>query len=422
MFTARRQNHELSGFQRPLYLVAISAVLSCLAACGGSGNDPVASGGGPPPGYAPGYAYIASADVQRQQVPGAIYQYSIGADGSLAPLSVAAVPSGVTPTAVVADPNGHYVYAANLGDATVSQYAVGAAGGLMPLSPAVVGIPGAVPQAAGYSMSVDPKGRFLYVVIMPLNPPYTSASIAQYSISTDGTLAPLATPYINVPASASGALAIDSGAQHAYLPAATSVPGGEVFQFSIGADGTLSPLAPATAAATQGAIGVVIASSGQTAYVLSRCADSACDGEVAQYTIGADGALGPTGTITLTGGHVNPVTMVQDDSGSSAYLLVNFMGVDTNTGSVYQYAIDNTGTLVPEEPVSLIVASGAVTESTYGPGFYVLSANAFGQASGSPPGGHVDYYSIGSGGRLTAVRSTPVAGSLPTAMALVVAH
>src|SRR5204863_4269513 len=97
------------------------------------------------------------------------------ADGSLAPLSVAAVPSGVTPTAVVADPNGHYVYAANLGDATVSQYAVGAGGGLMPLSPAVVGIPGAVPQAAGYSMSVDPKGRFLYVGIMPLNPPYTSA-------------------------------------------------------------------------------------------------------------------------------------------------------------------------------------------------------------------------------------------------------
>src|SRR5947207_4978084 len=126
----------------------------------------------------------------------------------------------------------------------------------MPLSPAVVGIPGAVPQAAGYSMSVDPTARLLYVVIMPLNPPYTSASIAQYSISTDGTLAPLATPYINVPASASGALAIDSGAQHAYLPAATSVPGGEVFQFSIGADGTLSALAPATAAATQGAIGV----------------------------------------------------------------------------------------------------------------------------------------------------------------------
>src|SRR5947207_13346442 len=40
MFTARRQNHELSGFQRPLYLVAISAVLSCLAACGWVGPPP----------------------------------------------------------------------------------------------------------------------------------------------------------------------------------------------------------------------------------------------------------------------------------------------------------------------------------------------------------------------------------------------
>jgi 6-phosphogluconolactonase (cycloisomerase 2 family) len=376
------------------------------------------SGGGLPRGY----AYIASADAQRRQVPGVVYQYTIGPDGSLTPMSVASTPAGVTPTAMVSDPTAHYVYAVNLGDDTISQYAVGAGGVLMALSPPAVSVTGPFPYAAGYSVSVDPSGRFLYVVTMPQDPPGLSASIAQYSIGSDGTLTPLVPAYVSVPASASGPLAIDPSGQHAYLAGATSAPGGQVSQFSIGADGTLAQLAPATVLATRAAIGVTIAPSGQTAYVLSTCVDNACDGQVAQYTIGANGVLTSTGAITLTGSHVNPVAMVTDGTGSSAYLLTNFMGVDTNTGAVYQYAIDSTDALVSDTPTSLGVASGYVAESTYGPHLYALSANAVGFASGSPAGGHVDHYAIGSGGLLAAVSTTPVVASLPTAMALVAAH
>jgi 6-phosphogluconolactonase (cycloisomerase 2 family) len=374
------------------------------------------SGGGLPSGY----AYIASADVNNRALPGAVYQYSIGSDGSVAPLSVASVPAGVNPEVIVSDPSGRYVYVANGGDNTISQYAVGAGGGLVALSPAVVGIATPYPFA-GYAVSIDPRGRFLYVVGLPHDPAGPSAPITQYSIQNDGTLAPPA-PQVNLPVFARGPLAFDPSGQYAYLPSATNAPGGLVSQFSINSDGTLTPLMSATVAASRGTIGVTIAPSGQTAYVISVCIDAACDGQIEPYMIGANGTLTPTGVATPTSGHVNPVASVTDGSGSSVYLLANAMGVDTNAGAVYQYAVDNTGALMADTPASLSVASGAVAESTYGPNLYVLSANAIGFVSGLPPGGHIDHYVIGSGGLLTAVSATTVAASLPTSMTLVVAH
>jgi hypothetical protein len=114
--------------------------------------------------------------------------------------------------------------------------------------------------------------------------------------------------------------------------------------------------------------------------------------------------------------------MVTDGSGSGAYLLANAMGVDTNAGAVYQYAVDSTGALIADMPASLPVASGAVAESSYGNNLYALSANAIGFVSGQLPGGHIDHYVIGSGGLLTAMSTTTVTGSLPTSMTVVVAH
>jgi len=408
------KNQLPNGRSGSAFRIAVCAALSSVAACGGTGGG---AGDGPPAVY----AYVTTADVDNTAVPGAVYQYSIGSDGSVAPLSIASVPTGVTPTGVVSDPSGRYVYVANSGDATISQYAVGTGGGLVALSPAVVRIAGPF-QFAGFALSVDPGGQFLYVVGSPRDPPGPTASIAQYSIQSDGTLASLAPASLTLSVSASGSLAIDPGGRYGYLPGATNAPGGLVSQFSINSDGTLTPLTPATVAATQGTIGVTIAPSGQMAYVISTCIDTACEGQIEPYTIGADGTLTPTGVVTLTGTHVNPVEMVTDSSGSSVYLLANAMGVDTNAGAVYQYTIDSMGALVADTPASLTVASGAVAESTNGSNLYALSANAIGFASGLPQGGHIDHYVLGSGGLLTPVSITAVAGSLPTSMTLVVMH
>ncbi len=403
----------LARIPRLVSLLAVVIVPGGMTSCGGSSNGVEAS----PPQLRAGYAYVTSADVQGRSVPGAVYQYMIGSDGSLTPLSVGSVPAGVAPTAMISDPTGRYIYVANLGDATISQYAVGAGGGLTALSPAVVSAAAPLLAAAGYSLSVDPNGLLLYAVIDP-HSPATSASIAQYSIGGDGTLTPLNPAFVNLSAAASGPLTIDPSGHYAYL--AGNIGGlGQIAQFSIGMDGTLSPLVPAVVSATPTVVGVTLAPSSPTAYVLSSCVDNACDGQVAQYAIGVDGALSPMGGVILTGNHVNPVKFVIPDSGSSAYLLTNLMGVDTNTGAVYQYSIDSAAGLVPDTPPSLPVASGSVAENVYGQNLYALSANAVGTASGSPPGGHIDHYAIETRGQLSAVGTTAVAGSLATAMALV---
>ncbi len=108
-------NRLIIGRCRAAPRMAVAVAMSSVAACGGAGSG-VASGHRPPAVY----IYVASTDVDNRAVPGAVYQYSIGSDGSVAPLSIASVPSGVTSSAVVSDPSGRYVYAGNDGDATIS--------------------------------------------------------------------------------------------------------------------------------------------------------------------------------------------------------------------------------------------------------------------------------------------------------------
>jgi hypothetical protein len=400
------------GILRSLRAVALNALLGSLAACGGTQSAPVVDHA-----QLAGYAYIAAADIQDGQMPGAVYQYTIGPDGSLAPMTVASVPTGAGPSAMVADPTGRYVYVANMLDGSISQYTVGAGGALSALDPVTGAFVGLFP-----SLSVDPTGHYLYAVSITPDPPGPNTTISQYSIQSDGTLMALAPPSVSAHPKASGPLAIDPSGQFAYLPGVDFTTGGTVSQFSIQGDGTLVPLVPATVASTQSATGVAVAPGGGTAYVLSACVDTACNGQVEEYLIGGDGALTPTGTITPTGSHINPVAMLIDGTNASAYLLTNLMGVDTNVGSVYQYGIASTGALIPDSPASFGVASGAVDLRTDGHNVYALSANAVGFASGSPPGGHVDHYVIGTGGRLTVVSTMPLMVNRPSAMALVVTH
>lgn len=146
------------------------------------------------------------------------------------------------------------------------------------------------------------------------------------------------------------------------------------------------------------------------------------DGQIAQYSIGANGMLTPTGATTVTGSHGIPVSLTIDTTDSSAYLLTYLMGVDTNAGAVYQYTLNGANAIVPETPPSLNVSSGAVTQSVLGQGLYALSSDAVGFASGAPTGGHIDHYSIGAGGLLTLVGTTTLTAGYPTAMAVVATH
>ena len=407
---------------RPAFRAFIGAALAgSLAACGGSGSSlaptPVPHGQ-----FSTGYAYVTSADFQGQPVPGAVYQYAIGADGSLTPLSIPTVATGATPTAIVADPSGRYVYVGNQGDATISQYAIGAGGGLSALAPAAVSLPGpSLGAASRLVLSVDPSGRFLYAVTNPpLLPPQSSSSIAQFSIGSDGTLTPLMPASITLAGSASGSLAIDQAGEHAYLAVNSSEAGGEVLEFSIGSGGALAPLLPASVAAPSTPFSVVLPAGSQSVYALSVCVDNLCDGQVSLYALGAGGALSSTGALTLTASHVDPLMLVSD--GSHAYLLTNLMGVDTDMGAVYQYSIGGSGALAPLSPASVALATSAVAEALDGTELFVLSSGSVQAGPASASGGCLDRFVVGTDGTLSSASSTPVAANSVTAMALVLSR
>ena len=400
--------------------IAFAAPLICLTACGGDGGS---LSGGPNPA---GYAYVVSAAAPNIQMPGTVFQYSIGSDGSLRPLGTASVPAGVNPVAMISDSTGHYVYVVNEGDATISQYSVSAGGVLAALAPATINVGGTFASVAGYSLSVNPSGHSLYLVTTPHDPPVPPViSILQYAIGNDGTLSPLNPATVTFAAVGVGSLAVDPTGTYAYLAGEaveSESANGAVLQFSIAAGGELTPIISQTVAATHNAFGVAILPNGRTAYVLSACMDNACDGQIAEYSVGENGALTATGATTATDSHVIPISVTTDTSESSAYLLTNLMGIDTNAGAVYQYTINSASALVPATPPSLNVSSGAVTQIVLGQRLYALSSNSLGFASGAPTGGHIDHYSIGTGGLLTLVSTTALTTGYPTAMTLVATH
>lgn len=420
------------GRPRPSSLLAAALVSGsiaawCITACDTSvvvvsvNSNPSQGSGIPAQGNvvrSQSYAYVASANSQDPTAPGAIYQYSINADGSLSPLHVPSVPTGVDPRSIIADPTGHFVYTANSGDGTISEFAVGADGGLTPLLPASILLPGASPTANDFSLSIDPAGPYVYVVVSGPNGSQPQAVVDQFSIGPNGTLTPLIPASVSVPGLASGALAIDLTGAYAYLGAAVD-NAGAVFQFAIGAQGALTPLPSASVSTPASVVGIDFAPNGNTAYVLSDCVGSSCDGSVAPYAIANTGVLSPVGAATLTGSHVNPVDLFVDGSGSPAYLLANFMGVDTNSGSIYLYTISGAGELTPSKPSSILLTGAAVAQSAFGPDLYVLTGPSSVIGGGVS---HVATYSIGNQGELTSVSSTQISASEPTGMALVEVH
>jgi len=201
------------------------------------------------------YAYVANFGTADTNMPPAgpstIYQYAVGADGSLTALSTPTVPSGSGPNSIVVTPNGQYVYAVNVGDGTVSQYSIGAGGALSPLSPATVAT-GASASSRPFGMTLDPKGLYAYV-----------------ANSTDGTIS----------------------------------------QYTIGTGGVLVPMTPATVPAGNGVSSVSVDPTGSYLYATNRYpSNNTSASTVSQYTIGSNGALTPMTTPTVPAG-INPTAI-----------------------------------------------------------------------------------------------------------------
>jgi len=404
-----RASFEL-GTLRLLSVIAVAASL----ASSGCGSD---HGGGTinrNNQYAPNnYVYVASAGLAPGST-GTVYEYALGADGTLSPLAQPSIAAGINPSALVVVNIG-YVYVVNAGDGSISQYDTAADGTLTAMSPATVTNPGMhTLGTAGATATVDPTGNYLYVVNT------ADDNVAQFSIGGGGQLTPL-TPAtvatgvapVSIVASNTGVYVVNSNA---------AGRAGSVSQYTESADGTLTPTgsSPVAAGTNPSVIAIDEFSPPSFAYVLSNCDGTQCLGSIRQFSVGANGTLTDTGSIVTTGSHYRGVGMVLDQtvSNATAYVLANEMGVDTESGALLSFPVGSAGALTATSPQSLStpgVAVALLQTIQYGT-LYVLTSDSGANANTPATGGSILVYSEGNGGTPTLLGTTTLSAPYPSAI------
>ena len=306
---------------------------------------------------------------------GTISQYIIAADNSLVPMNPATVVNpgmktlGVMPSAVVLDFAGSFLYVANSGDATLSQFSIGSAGQLTPLTPATV--PAGI-EPVSIAVTAGPSGGHVYVANSNISAPTGMGSVSQFSMGVDGTLTPL-----NPATVAAGARPV-----------------------AIAIDQAIAPFG--------------------TAFVMSDCDSSTCTGSIIPFAVGADGELTAAGDVATTGAHYNAVDMVTDQSpsGGNAYVLTNLMGVDTDQGALWQFGVGNAGALsMPPNQPTLDIGATALAQALFESRLCVLTSNV-GVDGNSGSGGSINCYTLGASGLPTLAASTMLATPRPNSMAV----
>jgi len=119
---------------------------------------------------------------------------------------------------------------------------------------------------------------------------------------------------------------VDPSGRYAYV---ANGGGNNLSQYTIGADGSLTPLAAPTVVAGTNPQSVAIDASGKYVYVAND------GGTVSQYTVGADGSLAPLSTPSVVAG-TNPKSAAVDPSGRYVYV------ANSGSNTVSQYTIGRT--------------------------------------------------------------------------------
>ncbi|MBT3205683.1 MAG: beta-propeller fold lactonase family protein [Gammaproteobacteria bacterium] len=316
-----------------------------------------------------------------------VSQYNIGADGALTAMIPANVPSGDGSRTVTVDPSGSYVYVANASDNSVSQFSIGADGALIPVAPANIAArlnPYAVVVTGGVA-PVSAVAQYAYVAN---GGDYT---LSQYTFATDGSLIGMVAATVAVGYDPES-IAVDPTGSYVYVATDTLFGTSQyIAQYLIGADGALTAMTPATIVVGDGSKSVTVDPSGSYVYVANSD-----DNTISQYSIGTNGTLAAMtpATVAAGSGFWSPWSVTVDASGSYAYAA-------NSDNTVSQFRITNDGALVALTPAT--VAAGNLSRSvTVDPsGSYAYVANG-GDNS-------VSQYTIGADGKLTAMAIPVVA-------------
>jgi len=223
------------------------------------------------------YAYVVN------NGNGSIAQFSINAGGALSPLSPATVGSGSGAEGVTVDPTGSYAYVACYGsgatlNASVYQYAIGAGGALSPMNPPSVEI---AQNIGVLAVAVDPQGPYAYVASGSYG-----GGIYQFTIGSNGALTPMSTANLPVDAHATvTGIAVDPKGRYVYESVADFAEGSYISVYVIGTGGGLVPMS--TTPAGSDPTSITVDHSGSYVYATDY------QGVIWQYSIGAQGALTP---------------------------------------------------------------------------------------------------------------------------------
>jgi 6-phosphogluconolactonase (cycloisomerase 2 family) len=285
------------------------------------------------------YAYATNFDDNT------VSQYQLNQDGSLAPLSgKLSVPSnGTQPFSISVEPTGEYVYVANWTTSTVAQYKIQSDGSLTSIGTGTVQV-GLFPN----SVTISKNDSYAYVASLGNN------TISQFRIGLDGQLIALDTPTV-ASGTAPAAVVVDPTDHFAYVAnygqnSAEPPPGpGTISQYSIGSDGSLTPIGSGNVASGQGPNAVTINHAGTFVYVANH-GDGTAPGTVGQYLINTDGSLTSVATANVG---LRPVSIAIDKTDQFLYV------ANRTDGTISQFSIDaTTGALTPMTPATVAVGTG----------------------------------------------------------------
>jgi 6-phosphogluconolactonase (cycloisomerase 2 family) len=297
-----------------------------------------------------------------------------------------------------------FAYVGDAGASSVVPFAIGAGGQLAALTPA--------PMAANadpMSLAATPDGRYVYAA------DYNNNAVVEFAVNADGTLSSLGS--VSVGTGSPSDIAVSPDGRSVYVASY------DVYQFTVGSDGRLTPKAVPFVADAHSAYSVVVSPDGRHAYAANDA-----NGTIAQYNVAGDGSLTPMIPAEVSaGGGTNiiylvltprslfgvingtPAQVAQLTIGADGKLTPNspatvatgttpwgaavspndgFLWVATNAG-VSQYAITSQGTLSPMSPAIVTGATGGyrIWPTADGASVYVPDANTgVDQLDASPTG------------------------------------
>jgi 6-phosphogluconolactonase (cycloisomerase 2 family) len=225
------------------------------------------------------------------------------------------------------------VYVGNEESESISQFRRQAAGGLIQLSPASLAVGG-----SPIGLAASPNGRYLYAAVAaPEEANPINAYVAEFSVGPDGTITPLATPRLSLGARPTS-ISISPDGRHVYVTDYDGVTSG-VAQFAVGANGELAPLSPARVP-VEGAEAIAISPDSRHVYVI----DGEASGLVWQFEAAPDGTLQPLVPASVAAGF-KPYALAISPDDRNVYVIIN-------REELLQYTVNADGTLHPLAPAA----------------------------------------------------------------------